>query len=188
MAALLSIWATGDFSWVEENGWVENFQLGLLLAAALVFLWRSFMAPRVPRLLAVGFAAVSAMFFLRELDLRQTWVPGWVAARFHEGHGKDVLIIGIAAFLSGILVVHWRSVIPALRALLRPRGAAYVLPGVLLLTAATFERIAKVYGGETWVALEEIVELNGYALLLLAAVFLPLPDSGGDVRTASQRT
>jgi hypothetical protein len=130
----------------------------------------------VARIMSAGAGALSATFLVRELDLRQTWVPSSTAELFHEGDGKDVLILSIGASFVALVLLHWRSVMPALRALLRPRAAAYIIPGILLVIAGLFERLEKHYGAKLWVAFEETTELNGYALLLLAGWFLPFHD------------
>jgi hypothetical protein len=125
---------------------------------------------------------------LRELDLRQTWVPVSAAALFHDGDGKDLLIAGVAASFGIFAVVHWRSVVPAVRATLTPRAAAYVLPVTLLWIAQLFEEFEDMYRTRIWGALEESVELNAYMLLLLAGIFFPILDaSGGALRPASDR-
>lgn len=147
----------------EENHVIENIQAGAMILAFAGLAGISVPRTGFTKWLTLFFAATCLTMFLREVDVEDLNVAEavkWIGS----GLGRD-LILGISFLALGIhFIRHHRSLVGEAKNLLRSRVAALSIIGcILLVFGGIFEEL-------DMQLLEEMVEMNGALLILLAAV------------------
>lgn len=162
----------GSSTLTTENGWLENAQSLLLLAAVICGGLASVHADiRMWRCIAVVLAAVAAVGFARELqtssqELPNIWfaIPRWAK--------RVTYAVAILAAIGGTLVMFFRE----RSTMFRHLGPRFIWPGVLFMTCFV---VAKLFERKHLVFMEEAVEVFAYSLLLLINVWI-LKTTHGD--------
>jgi hypothetical protein len=155
----------------DENHLIENIQAGAL---ALAFLWLLGAAARrneFTKWLTLFFATVCLTMFLREVDVEDLNVAGALKLA-GSGLGRD-LILGLG-FISLLVcyVRFYRHLTGQVAYLIRSRVAVLSIVGsVLFVFGGVFEEL-------DLQLLEEMTEMNGALLILIAALlFATKPES-----------
>lgn len=153
----------------QENGVLENAQVVLLFLGTLVFLVQSFaVAQGVRHLLWIG-AWVCFTSILRELDIEEFALPQWVIL-LGSGKGRDILIVVGWLSLGTITIKSLPGLKGRILEIVRSRTAIFtVVAGIALFLGLLCDR--EVIGGGHPQLFEEVSEVVGYFLLLLAALF-----------------
>ncbi len=153
-----------DQSYVSaENGYVENLQLLILFVTALILISASNRQSGAKQSAAVALAGIAMSFFFRELDFRDLNLPMHLRLLTSAGV-RDALFI---AMILGVLIYMFmkrRWLWDWIWLVLTPRAAALIGAALFIAMGHVFDDI---YGKTIW---EEIFELNGYILLLFAAI------------------
>ncbi len=154
----------------DENGPLEDTQAVLLAATAAMFACQALARRSGARVVAWALAALAVSFCVRELDLRGSTAPDWLAAPTYEPGQTIVILIISTAFCFHALRQrhHLRE---AVMLLVAPRTAIYFAAGVVLLVSGVAEHAHSL--GAYAEVLEEWLELDGFAMLLLAGLFFP---------------
>ncbi|MGI9405357.1 MAG: hypothetical protein ACR2O4_03210 [Hyphomicrobiaceae bacterium] len=159
--------ATGATDFLaREQGVLEVTQLLLIAIAFVAFLVTALRGKGAGRTAAVALVGLCACFFYRELDLGALGVSGPLATLSKSSVRDLVLAVGVLILL-GYVVLH-RSDIPswwrlATRSDAWPLFCAAILMSIGILLNATLKGDLQ---AQFW---EELVEFNGYVLLVLAA-------------------
>lgn len=168
---LLARWPSADAA-LEENGLVENLQLLVLVAVLGACLARRHAALRnglatSARLCGLA-ALVAAAMFYRESDFRSLMEPGsWAHLLAYLVH-RVAFPVALALLLAALT----RAWIASTRRPRPPRGALPALLGAsaALLVVAQLADKGLLHLAQAKRLCEELLELNAYLLLLLAAL------------------
>jgi hypothetical protein len=136
------------------------------------------------RTMAWGLAALSMAMCVRELDLRGSMAPDWLAVPTYEPGQTVVILIILAAFFFHALR-HVRQFGEIVGFLLTPRTAAYVAAGALLVISGIAEHAHAL--GAYAIVVEEWLELAGFVLFVLAGVYFPYVADAAERKTAAAR-
>jgi hypothetical protein len=175
--AFLAAFLAGFFEthhWFDEDGPIENLQALVVLVAFVLSLWQARGERREGRVILLGLAAMYLACCVREVELRNTGAPDWLAWPTY-GAGQNVVIIAIFAAFALYLLKRRRVVPAAMRVLLAPRCGFYLVAAAVLFASGIAEAVERSFG-EPAEILEEWLELNGYLLFLLASLFFPYKD------------
>jgi hypothetical protein len=176
--AYLAAFFTGFFltqRWLfRENGLVEDLQVASLVAASLAAARGASQQRSEGRIVGAGLAALFFASAVREVELRGLGLPDGLVWFFH-GDGQNVSIAAIFAVYFACYVRRWREAPGVVGSLLQPRTLFYVGAWSIVVLGSVAEASGEVLGKSTKV-LEEWLELNGYILLFLAALFFPFRD------------
>ncbi len=164
---LMLAYFSGAANLSNENGFLENAQLILLALTALLFiLKRQFAAGEYFRYLTWGGALLATSFFLRELDLRRFDLNDWFVY-FTSEKGRTYLTIAIWIPFLAHSYKHWRTITQQILCFMRsPSFVIFIMAAVWLLGGALFDK-GLIESSHKYF-MEEILELNGYAVFLLA--------------------
>lgn len=160
-----------------ENGFIENTQMVVLLAAALAFVHGAARSNRAVRFILAGGAALALLMANRELA--SDFVPADHWLHFVKSFfGRLVFWLAVAAAFA-IWAYKLRHEIRRLVRHLDLNGMTppLLFAGALVASYFTEEAIKAGFGGDykLWlVFLEETLEANGYMVLCSAAVYFAL--------------
>lgn len=147
----------------EENGLIENIQAISFLSACLITFFVYFKQTEFKKWLAAFFSLTYLTFFLREIDAKDFHASQTVEF-FVSGTGKDMLISLGFIILFGYFLKYYQHLFSQIKFILRSKVAIWTLAGcMLLVTGRGFEIL-------DLVLFEELSELNGTLLILLAAL------------------
>lgn len=164
--SLLSVFLFDNISLYQENGLLENAQVLILFITFFVFFLLSVNQKRNDKLIVTFFALLSFNFILREIDVEEFDIPA-VFILFGSGVGRKALLamgfLGI--FFFAMLNVKYYAGLS--KSLLGSRvGTLFFMAAVFLFAGGFFEEAAFLH--HTY--FEELSELTGYILLLLASL------------------
>ena len=151
-----------------ENGPIETIQLGALAVALVIFLIAAFRINGVERAVALASSAVAAAAFSREfkapIDL--------IALDFISSPiTRTIVVVALLAVAGFVLLRDSQRLSALMRWITRLGWWPFLLSMVLLLLGDYFEKLAHKLGIQ-WEFLEEVVELDGYAVFLAISVLM----------------
>ncbi len=180
LAALLSnlvllawIGRTPVFGWYQENGLLENIQLLLLLLCGGVLAGQLFRCTEsLQRLVLLAALLLVFTFFIRECDLR-LYGAAPAITYFSDGDGRYLLLVPLWLGLGFAAVRDQQAGIRMLWQLRYSHtGVLLLLSAVLLVTSVLLDKSVVQMAPSRFY--EEWLEVNGYVLLLAAALSLRL--------------
>lgn len=170
--SLYTVFITENESIYKENGIVENTQVFILFITFLAFIIPSFYQNRNDKLIFIFFSLLILNFMLRELDVEEFNLPK-ILIIIGAGIGKKILLaIGFTSILlyATFDIKHYLHLS---NELLRSKAGSLIFTAPVFLFLGGFFEDAQFQHHEYF---EEISELTGYILLLLAAsVFFNKP-------------
>ncbi len=153
---------------IYENGVLETMQELLAAAALGVFLFAALWGPFSPiKTAGVALSSILAIAIFREIDFRTLHVDDRVAL-LTDASFRDPIVLTSVALVLGYLFVrreHFYAWVP----LLFNRNALPLWLAGGLLVASILQDGGDVVGGIDGEFFEEMLELNGYVFLLVAA-------------------
>lgn len=155
----------------EENSWMENIQVGLLLGSSLMFASSALSKEVSARVLALFLALLCFIFSFREVDVDELAVPTWVIFLLAE-EGRAIFF-GMALVLLALLVRHASYYLAHGIRYLRSSLGIYCLMAAILLVVLSGAFEKDLFGSRYHVFYEELSELLAYCMLLAAALDLP---------------
>ena len=173
--ALFLVWSAylvyvhGSAYLYEENGVIENLQVAALLIGCVVFFVPVVLPIGRDKLLHLFFSFLCYSFILRELDVERFDVPE-IVKFIGSGVGRDAsYVIG---FLS--LIIYALLNFAYYKATLKNYARSssfflFILSGVILFVGGAFEDFKSLHHH---VYIEEIIELAGFALLVISGLAL----------------
>jgi hypothetical protein len=150
----------------KEHGLMEDAQLALLAPTFALFWlgWRRGL--NAERTAAGALAMLSAAAFVREIDVKSLGGPGWFRWLSHHGL-QEILLVAMTLPILVYLALKWRHWLDLLKLAFAPTAISLYIAGILLMFSVYLDRrVVTTAEMRFW---EELVELNGYAFLLLAA-------------------
>ncbi|MDT8387870.1 MAG: hypothetical protein RQ736_10165 [Thiogranum sp.] len=172
------------FGWYQENGLLENIQLLLLLLCGGVLVVQLFFCTEsLQRLTVLAALLLVFTFFIRECDLR-LYGAAPAVTYFSDGDGRYWLLIPLWLGLGFSIVRDQQAGMRKLWQLLSSRtGVLLLLSAALLAVSVLLDKsVLQMVPSRFY---EEWLEVNGYLLLLAAAlslrirgVFTLTPNSG----------
>ncbi len=164
----LFAWAyTGAAKWLSvENGMMENAQVALVLITGLVYLYAGYKNSGAIRSAAFLMFGVCMIGFIREVDFRQA-PDAYAMIKYLFGPARDIVFAIIGIIMVGYIVLvrahfsNWISIMLSWQAWAFYLSIAFI--------AASFASPNFLPHGVMEVFIEEALELNGYALLLIAS-------------------
>jgi len=167
----------------DEFQLIENLQAFTLLIAFSIFAATLFVAKRGERAVVAAGALLWLTMFLREVDFEELHVTG-VIAFLTVGKSKDAILAVVWLFLLGYLAKHFSRYKPLLRSLIFSKmGLVVFVGGLSLLAGDFFEKVHFPHHD----FYEEILELDGYLLILFGSLFFPAVLRGIDTERNLQR-
>lgn len=163
--SLYTVFFTENASIYKENGIVENTQVFILFITFLIFIIPSLYQSRSDKLIFIFFSLLILNFMLRELDVEEFNLPK-ILIIVGSGTGKKILLaIGFTGILlyATFNIKHYMCL--SIELLRSKAGHLIFLAPIFLFLGGFFED-AQFQHHEYF---EEISELIGYILLLLAA-------------------
>jgi hypothetical protein len=167
----------------KEFHLIENLQALALILTFAIYATTLFIAKREQRIIVVAGALLWLTMFLREVDFEELHVTG-VIAFLTVGKSKDAILAGVWLFLLGYLAKHFSRYKPLLRSLIFSKMGLVVFVGGLSLLAGDFFEKIRFPRHEFY---EEILELDGYLLILFGSLFFPAVLRGIDTERNLQR-
>lgn len=156
----------------RENGLMEDLQAVLLAGAFALFLVKAIgeRAEKGARLVAGGLALLMLNFVLREFDVRELALPGWLLLVF-EPRVRN-LWLGAAWAVAAALALRerrelWRA---GLNWLGSPGGWLFIAGGFFYLSAKLFDSALFGLAVDDNQLMEELLEVDAAWLLLLSAL------------------
>ncbi|MBI1384465.1 MAG: hypothetical protein GC150_06100 [Rhizobiales bacterium] len=161
-----------EYEWLRyflgEAGPLEIMQSCLLLAIVVIYLRAATRARGPVGSSSAVLTMLSLAFLFRELDLgKAIGIPDWLKAATESPY-HDIGFIGAMLLVLAMTVYHRQHWWAWVRLTAAPRSLPLILAGAFLFAGMIIDsRIATDNAGRLW---EELLECNGYLLLLLAAV------------------
>jgi len=154
----------------EENNWLENMQVVILLISCLTFALAGSALRSRDRALALFLSTLCFIFSFREVDVDELQVPGWLIFLLAE-EGRAVFFV-IALIPLSKLLRNFRHYREHLSLYLRASLGIYLLKAAFLLIvlSSVFEK--NIFGSSYHVFAEELSEFLAYGLLLLTSLDL----------------
>jgi hypothetical protein len=160
----------GNTEIVKEDQALENYQVILLFISGAVYLQTLFYAQKGQKLFPAAGALLCFSFILRELDVEKFDLPEIIILLGH-GLGRNIMLIGLWLLLAVSFARNYKHYLGIAVNLLMTRSALLMVAGgLLLIVGDLFED--KIFGVTFHQLYEELSELNGYFLILLAALSL----------------
>mgnify|MGYP000061139748 FL=1 len=164
-----SVYLLDQTSIYAENGPLENIQVFTLISSCLVFLLPVLHQKREDKLVLLFFSFLCFSFILREIDVEHFDIPIFFKT-IGSGIGRNIMLatgfIGMATY--ALLNIAYYKILTRVY-LLSIEGILIIMAGILLYIGDYFEHYKLI---QHHVFLEEIFELSGYVLILLAALIL----------------
>jgi len=164
-----SVYVLNQASIYAENGLLENIQVFTLISSCLVFLLPVLHQKREDKLVLLFFSFLCFSFILREIDVEHFDIPIFLKT-VGSGIGRNIMLaVGFIAMTTYALLNFTYYKILARVFLVSIEGLLIIMAGILLYIGDYFEHYKLI---QHHVFLEEIFELSGYVLILLAALIL----------------
>ncbi|WP_075185831.1 hypothetical protein [Teredinibacter haidensis] len=157
-----NVYWNGNIALTDENGLIENLQIAFYLGSAVVILFAIFRLSYFKRWLSLFFYFTCLTLFLRELETRDFALPALVEYLI-SGKGKHYLIAVTYILLTVHYFRHYRHLNSQIKNIFKSRIAKTVIIGCLFLVVGSLFEQAHM------VLLEELLELDGSLLILMAA-------------------
>lgn len=150
----------GDYSPVDENALVENFQVFLLAITCLVFLCYVFRGDSKDRAIFAFFAFLFYSFIMREVDFEKFGLDERLVFMFH-GVGRNTLAVVVfcAIFLWAGISDFWGYFDESVKIIFSKWGAFMICSLLFVAIGQIFE---KTLNGGFANLCEEICEIIGY--------------------------
>ncbi|MDE0825536.1 MAG: hypothetical protein OSA48_01870 [Akkermansiaceae bacterium] len=161
---LWEIWGAGNHELYEEGEFIENTTAFSFMFSGILLLFLSLGNSGLERILTLIFSATCLMFFLREVDVEDFSIPHGLQL-VASGMGRNVVFSLVYLLLGwGVLANLRKRVDFKIGPLFRSEVAIVVMVGCgCILVGDFFQHLDSVMG-------EEILEMNGGLLILLAAI------------------
>ena len=158
----------GNFSYVAENGFIENFQVVLLTVACLTFLSYCFWKGIKYRAILAFFAFLFYSFIMRELDFENFGIDERIVF-FFDGVGRNTIAVVVftAIFLWAICTDFKGYFNKSLEITFSKWGMLMVLFLFFVALGQVFEKTLE--GGTANLA-EEMLETAGYLGFAICAI------------------
>ena len=162
-----SYFALGNLQISQEDGFLENGQVFFLIAACILFLIPVFKRCTNGRLILLFCSWLCLNFVLREVDVENYDVPGWMIF-IGSGMGRNLILLAgyVAIFMAASLKMKYYFG-QSLRFLRSKEAFLLILGGVFLILGLVFEKYWDVPHHEFW---EELMEFVGYFLIVLSSI------------------
>lgn len=166
--AAYEVFVLGHVHVHEENRLLENIQGSILAVACILFLYNSIREKRTDKAILLFFSLLCYCFALREFDVEKSNAPQALIF-IGSGIGRNVsLTIGFLSILAYAAITNFTHYKNATISFIRSQpGLLLAAAGVLLQIAQFLERAHSLDHNEFY---EEICELFGFSLMLLAAI------------------
>lgn len=154
----------------NENGLIENLQALTLILTSILFLLNALKKNRNDRLFMLFFAWLTFSFFLREVDVEDFDLPSIII--FLGGHGVGRNTMLALGFLTIIFfyIKERKFYNPLIKKFaLSFEGVLIIQSAIFLVCSDFFEKSHSLAYHQFY---EELFELYGYLLLLIAALLL----------------
>ena len=160
----------------QEGEFVEGISAFSYLFAAILTFFRSFHRSGLEQKLTWIFSITSLLFFVRELDLEDLNIPS-VLITMGTGTGRDLLFVTLyVVIISSMLWSESNRHALNFKGVLQSEVVLVAVIGCVLLTLGSF--FEHLHSD----SIEEILEMNGSLLILLAAILherIPMNPSTG---------
>jgi len=164
--ALAALWTGHGLAISREHGIMEHGQLLVLLPTFILF-WLGWRHGQDAEKTASGaLAMLVAAAFVRELDVKTLGGPHWFSWLSHHGL-QEILLVAMTLPILWYLARRWQHWKGLLRLTFSIAAIPLFLASILLMLSVYFDR--RLVGGPTLRFWEELIELNGFMFLLLAA-------------------
>lgn len=173
----------GNLEIYEEGEFIENTTAFAFMFSGVLLLFLSLNRSGLEGLLTLTFSVTCLMFFVREVDIEDLNVP-YTLQLVGSGRGRDILFLLLYLLIGcGVFVFKKRHVDFKFRALFRSEVAIVVIVGcVCLLMGDVLQHFDVMMA-------EEILEMDGALLILLAAIIhIRTPIWGGQAAAANPGT
>lgn len=161
--ALISAAKTNPSLIISENGFLENFQLAILLLTAAVLVSAATRQTDAARAAAIALAIASIAFFFRELEFRGLDLPAYLEF-LTSPYVRDPLFIAMVVGIGVYMYSNRHFMRDWIAMTLHPRAIVLIAAAVFLALGHFLDDI---YGRTIW---EEVFEFNGYILFLTASI------------------
>jgi hypothetical protein len=158
----------GGSSIAEEHGPMEMIQLALIALSFWYFWGASRERSSAYQTVGSAMTIMAAAVFVRELDVRSLGGPDWYRWLTHHGL-QEILMIGMSMPALGYLWMRRQYFASIVRLAFSRTSWPMWAAGVLVAAGVFVDSRAVRWYGPHLRFLEELAEVNGYALLLLAA-------------------
>jgi hypothetical protein len=157
----------------DENGPIENVQSFLLLLSCGIFLGIACVEKRAT-LTSVVLSLMSLSLLLREIDVDDPALGvSYIIIFFVQGGGRNAILSALWAIVILFIARDFRRHSEMLFCYLKSTsGLIAIAAGVVTALAWPFDHHL-IFKGDLAMFCEEFIEMNGYALLLLAALHAP---------------
>ncbi len=154
----------GNTAIADESAFIENVSALAFLFAALSLLFHSTYTQKLERINTLFFATTCSLFFIRESKIEDMNAP-FLIEFLSDGIGRSALYITSYLALIIIAITRYQAYkITTLLSYLKSPVTKIVIIGCLFLVAgALFEELHFEF-------IEEVAEMNGALLILLAAI------------------
>ena len=154
----------------QENNWLENLQVAVLLISCLVFALAGLTLRSRDRALALFLAILCFIFSFREVDVDELRVPGWLIFLLAEEGRAVFFVVALIPLLRLLRSLrhyrdHWAHY-------MRASLGVYLLKAAFLLIVLSSAFEKNIFGDSYHVFAEELAEFVAYCLMLLASLDL----------------
>ena len=165
--AIVALWYGGMAPNIAvEDGVLETLQLLLAAGAFAAFMFTALEDEGPIGTSGTAIAAICAIAVVREIDVRKIVVPDWMMI-WAYGPFRDTTV-GVLLLLVILYAIVRRAHFKGwLSLLFRWRAWPFWLSGILLTSSMALDG-GKIVSGKVGVLVEEMVEMNGCLLLLIA--------------------
>jgi len=152
----------------EENGLLENIQVLLLALTIAAFFLQLYFRKNSHRIFPLSGSFLCLVFILRELDVEKLNVPQ-IFIILGSGSGRNILMAVLGVSLLIYAIFNFRSIRLLLPQFFLKTSSLTILAGVLfLVSGGLFDK--EIIETVHYQFFEEILEVNGYYLMLAGAV------------------
>lgn len=155
---------SGNHSVCDEGDLVESISAFCYLAAAIVMFFRATHREALEQKMTLFFGLTCLLFFIREIDLEDLDIPTFFQF-VGSGSGRDVIFLSAYLLIVvAALRLRKRAIWGDIAAIFRSNVIRIAVVGAVLLLLGSFAERSHSD------VLEEILEMNGSMLILLAAL------------------
>jgi len=164
---LIDWWAQGGATVLaKEHSLLEVLEVGLMIPTLALFVFAYRASTGAARVAAGALAMLLAAGVVRELDVKSWGGPNWFQWLTHHGL-QEVLFVTMTLPIFAYVFAKRRYIRGLVRLGMRPQAWPLYVAGVLLAGSVIMDRHIVV--GDELRFWEELIELNGYFFLLMAA-------------------
>lgn len=166
---LVWAWSGGLKLLSAENGIIENAQVALVVICALVYVYIGLKTRGALRSAALLMFGVCVIGVIREVDFRNA-PESMALIKFLFGPARDTVFAIIGVIMLGYFITVRSHISRWMSIMLSKSAWAFYLSVACIVASSVISQVLPASLLETFI--EEIFELNGYALLLLASLEL----------------